>query len=780
MKRKMTLQKKIILMIISAFIIIFVLASVAYFYSNNHYIAGEMEHEIESTLLGFEKLLEDYKIISESFAKSLSLNPDIVLGVQEKDLNLLKKATLPILKNSDLDYMVITDRDGNVLLRAHEPDKIPSQNDNISDQINIQEAIKGKSTVGIEEGKIVKMSIRAGSPILDEVGNVIGIISTGYVISNNKIVERGKEILGHDLSIFYMDELIGSSFQEDFNINKDLLKEALNNKEYIRTRVIVGREKYETGLYRITGADETPIGVISASISLKGIEVLRRQIIYLIIITLIISTILISIVVNFFGKKIGLFIKDLKYNMYKAGKGDYTVKYDVRSIDEIGDIYSTFNVMMANQMEIINGIRMTTENLVSASEEQFAISDQVAQSSEDIASSMETLSLEAQKSNEMMIDTTNLVDELFNNILATTKTVEKSKEHSNNTINVAKEGKETIEITIDGMRNIESKSYEIEELIMDFTKYLDEIRLISNTINGLAEQTNLLALNASIEAARAGEYGLGFAVVADEVKKLAEQSNKEAKEVGLLVNKIEEITEVLVKVSNENIREIEKGNKLSQESLEALDLIMDMIVKMEDEIESIDIANAKEMEIGENMVKLMAQVRDSLETTTAHTEESAAAIEEIAASMESSHQANQFTIEIIEGLNNQILEIKTLDTNNLSDKEILEKAKTDHLIWKTRITYMLEGEEKITKEELTSDKNCSLGKWYFDENNPYKDYHEFKALEEPHKKVHESASKAVEAYEKGDIKLAKKQLTEMEYYSDNVIKLLNKLIEKDG
>lgn len=78
-------------------------------------------------------------------------------------------------------------------------------------------------------------------------------------------------------------------------------------------------------------------------------------------------------------------------------------------------------------------------------------------------------------------------------------------------------------------------SQEVDLIAGEAVLQLKETSQILDFIRRVADQTKLLGLNAAIEAARAGEHGRGFAVVAGEVRKLAEDSDRSAKEIkGLL------------------------------------------------------------------------------------------------------------------------------------------------------------------------------------------------------------------------------------------------------
>lgn len=155
-------------------------------------------------------------------------------------------------------------------------------------------------------------------------------------------------------------------------------------------------------------------------------------------------------------------------------------------------------------------------------------------------------------------------------------------------------------------REISEKSGESVINSNEMLKKSREVGVIINTIEDITEQINLLALNASIEAARAGEHGRGFSVVAEEVKKLANESNVSTEEIGKILGELKGYSNKASDFSNElNIR-ISSGDKSLIKVAERFD---DLLKKSED----VRVYSEKYIKKVKDIKEMMSSIIESVE-----------------------------------------------------------------------------------------------------------------------------------------------------------------------
>ncbi|MEM9102971.1 MAG: methyl-accepting chemotaxis protein [Pseudomonadota bacterium] len=280
-----------------------------------------------------------------------------------------------------------------------------------------------------------------------------------------------------------------------------------------------------------------------------------------------------------------------------------------------GEIHETLDQPMLGEFEILrSAMNSTLERLYNMIKDINMSATVVNSGAQEIQTGVLDLSQRTDEQASSLEETASGMEQLTATVSQNAKNAENASRVSAETTTSAEKGGEVVGKAIAAMKEIESASKKIADII--------------SVIDEIAFQTNLLALNAAVEAARAGEQGRGFAVVAGEVRNLAQRSAAAAKEIKSLIN--------------ESVDKVEDGTRLVNQSGETLEDIVESIRKVNREIASISQAS-QEQASGINEVNTaISQMEEMTQQNAALVEESSASTEQLAEQAEKLLELTQF------------------------------------------------------------------------------------------------------------------------------------------
>jgi methyl-accepting chemotaxis protein PixJ len=276
-----------------------------------------------------------------------------------------------------------------------------------------------------------------------------------------------------------------------------------------------------------------------------------------------------------------------------AVSGDLTVRAQI-SAGEIGIVADFFNAIVESLRDVVTQVKQAT----------LQVNTSVNSNNESIR----TLAKDATSQAKQLDGALQSVAEMTDSMQQVALSAQQAADASSQAADTAEVGSVEIEQSVKSILQLRQTVDDTAKKVKRLGEASQQISKVVVLIDQIALKTNMLALNASVEAARAGEEGRGFAVVAAEVGALAAQSATATREIGRLVESIQQETNEVVQAMQASTVQVVEGTNRVEDARKSLNQITEISRRVNTLFQEISLATTSQVQTSQSVRSLMSDL----------------------------------------------------------------------------------------------------------------------------------------------------------------------------